>query len=202
MIGFITLLSLLSANALAADNEVVFSVGSLTTTDVGWTQFSNNATPTYFSLRAATPLSERLSAVVDYRPQYKGVALADGFSITRTAYTQHLGALGFKANLPIHSDIPLVPYGVVEGVMMLGLMKLDDDRTDRDNPNQVRANAVTAGGYGAIGIDGVAPRGDFRVGFVGHIELGYLVHGPMDMGAVGTLRPQGVVFRVGAGLRF
>jgi len=194
-------LSLLSTTAMAADNEVVLTAGSIVTNDAGWNQFSHSQ-PTTLGIRGGTALTKRVSAVAEYRFQYQGVTLADSFSLVRTSYTRHLGAAGFKVNAPLHPQMPLVPYGIVEAAFFGSQMKLDDNRGSRDNPNQLRRGAITAGGYGALGIDAIPPQGEFAIGFVGHMELGWLSHGPLDMGETGVLRPQGFAFRMGGGVRF
>lgn len=124
----------------------------------------------------------------------------DTGDLFQTAYYQDQFFGGLKS---AWSPLPYFGvYGLAQGQLVLGILRIDDDPDVDDNPGQIELEGATGGLTAALGVQAAAPvRGD-RVDVTFHMEVGYAWNAPLELGDVATLNIQGVFIRTGAGARF
>ena len=124
----------------------------------------------------------------------------DSGDLFQTAYYQDQFFAGLKSAWAPSPYFGI--YGLAQGQLVLGILRIDDDAEVDDNPGQIELEGATGGVTGALGIQAAAPvRGD-RVDVTFHLEVGYAWNAPLELGDVATLNIQGVFIRTGAGARF
>ena len=128
------------------------------------------------------------------------VADGDTADFFQTAYYQDQFFVGLKSAWAPSPYFGL--YGLAQGQLVVGLLRIDDDPDVDDNPGQMELEGATAGATAALGMQAAAPvRGD-RVEVTFHLEVGYAWNAPLELGDVAMLNIEGVFIRTGAGARF
>lgn len=202
----------LPTTALAADRELSFEVGTLgQAAEDNWYLFSESDMLPTVGLRVGYPVMDRLAVVAGWHHGASGthVQLGDeayyyeeyeGSSTLAAAYYADDFTLGVKADWDVATWFR--PYATVAFASQLTRVRLDDDTSVDDNPNQIEKSAFSPGALGAAGLDFRVPFAQGRMAVASYLELGYQVLSPADMEELGTLQTRGMVFRWGVGMRF
>lgn len=202
------LLSLLSIASPAAEaagqDELSFSWGSLGAPDEGWALFSDRDRLDSVGLRGGYGITPALSAVAGWQYAFDGGDLwtwdGEDDGAAAVALTTHRFTLGPKARYEL---LPwLVPYATVQGALIWGRARLDDDLSDDENLNQLRAGGVAPGALGALGLDLVAFSTDRPVRPAFGVELGYGWVAPLALDPLGELEFRGFYANWSLGARF
>lgn len=115
--------------------------------------FADDAVMPQYGLRFGYAVDDRLDLVVDASSGLRGRSLRDPTQspLFQTAYTASALSLGAKADA--RASDWFYPYVMGALVGHLGHVRLDGDATRRDDTNQVRSTAVSAGATAAAGME-------------------------------------------------
>lgn len=195
MLTAIILGALLGADANAASHELSLELGSFGTSDDRFELFHERNLLGTYGLRAGLAVHPRVAVMLGYHYATAGntVETDDSYGYYdydydyyddeyyedyyeegnfQAAYRGHHLLLGPKVDIPI--DDWGFPYLTVQGAMFVGQVLLDEDPSDDENVNELKATALNPGGVAAIGIDIVPLHLPSRkASFGGHIEMGY-----------------------------
>ncbi len=206
-------LLLLSSLASAGDLEVSAEVGRIDLAQGDWDLFDWNSTQATTGLRLEWHQSSRLAFSAsyghfvagahnstwdywDYEDTYTGPGATEGFD---AAFRGHMIGLGVRGGVDLWSW--LNPYANLELRGLQGVVRLDDDPYDDDNPNQITIRGTTVGAVAALGLDiRLAVRQGWAISH--HLEMGYEVMAPLNLDEIGKLSFRGFHVRSGLGLRF
>lgn len=205
-----TLLTLaaLSAPASAGTNELAFELGALGSSDRNWDLFSDGPLLSSMGLRAGYGVNDWLTVVGTWQTARDGSVLyiesydaneyldQDALLSLRTNQL----SLGPKFSLDLFSW--LHPYATVQGLALLGTVRMDDDAQHDDNLNQYKSSAVTGGGFAALGLDFILLREDRPIRPATYLEMGYGRTANLAFDDIGTLGFGGFALRWGVGARF
>jgi hypothetical protein len=207
----------LPATALGADREISFEVGTLgQAAEDNWFLFSEKDTLTTVGLRLGYPIHDRLAVVAGWHHGARGTHVSTGEyyedeyyyydeedeepGSLAAAYWADDFTLGLKADWDV--AVWFRPYATVGFASQLTTVRLDDDTSVDDNPNQIERRAFSPGALGAAGLDFRVPFAQGRMAAASYLELGYQVLSPADLEELGKLQARGLVFRWGIGMRF
>lgn len=204
--------SLLLAMALvgdagAATHELSFNWSSLHAPDDNWDYYSDRESLNTWGLRAGFGLTDRLSVVAGWQHDVQGGTLYfdygddewDAASVS-LALTSNTWTVGPKYGVEVFPW--LYPYATVQGALLWGTTKLDDDVEDDENMNELRASGLAPGALGALGLEFRALRVDRPVRPAVFAEFGYGWMAPLQQGDLGELTFRGFYANWGLGARF
>ena len=201
------LLPLMLNVASAGDGgEISFNWGQLGAHDDSWELFSDNDQLRTVGLRLGYGINQHLSVVGGWQHAFDGGSLwvesEDDFDEgeLRLSLATNRFAVGPKARLEIFPW--LVPYATVQGTMLWGAAKFDDDPGDDENLNQIRASGLAFGGVGALGVELVARPEDKLLRPAFGFEAGYGWLSPLELDQLGQLDFRGFYGSWTLGLRF
>lgn len=196
---------ILILSAFAADKELDIGLGVLPTTGDTDSLLGVEPSLPMIELRGGWPVHRNIALVATLAHgsasntlHYWGDDSADEVGIqTRSWYTTL--AVGAKFNWDIARWFEV--YGLVQGVGMHDLLRLDDDPESDDNLTQVEAFGFTGGAAGSAGVSFRIPLGKtLQLGF--YSELGGAWTAPAAIGDVAEIQFSGMTGRLGTGLRF
>lgn len=200
----IAALLLLPGAVFAADREVSFEVGSLgQAAEDNWSLFSENDALTTVGVRLGYPVHDRLAVVAGWHHGTTGTHVEIGDaedSVLAAAYYADDFTLGVKADWDVASWFR--PYATVAAAGQRTMVRMDDDTSVNDNPNQIQRAAFCPGALAAAGLDFRLPFAQGRMAAASYLELGYQLLAPADLEELGSLQTRGLVFRWGVGMRF
>lgn len=190
--------------------ELSAEIGALNNSDVAYDLFSSGDAMPSYGFKAGYRLAERVAAVASWGLVRHGQTLIVGASDDDgdfedetdafvAALIGHELTLGAKADVSIE-DV-LLPYVSTQGLVMIAEMRFDDEPTDRDNPGQVSASAMTGGFLATAGAElRFPPRSPVAAAW--YLEMGYGWLARASFGELGTMKPTGFAVRSGVGVRF
>jgi hypothetical protein len=195
----------LPASAVAADHEISLELGTTGHgADDNWFLFSdyNDVLPSY-GVRLGFAVHDRVAVIGGWHHGAEGTRVEmEGYedSALAAAYYADTFSLGAKADLPVATWFR--PYATVQGLGIMSKVRLDDDTSDDDNPNQLERGAFSPGAAATAGVDFRVPFNEGAWALSSHLELGYHLATPASFDELGTLLNRGLVFRWGLGARF
>ncbi len=193
----------LPGEAQAADHELSLELGTAANHQQNWYMFNaeSQQLPTW-GLRAGVAVHDRLAVIGGWHHGKKGMRMAAGNgSVFASVFYGDSFTLGLKVDVPV--AVWFRPYATAQGQGFRGMVRLDDDLYEDDNPNQIEQADFSFGGIGALGTDFRVPFKDGAWALASYLELGYGYAAPLDFGDLGELDGlHGVVFRWGVGVRF
>lgn len=199
---------ILIGHALAGDRELDVHLSVQGSDDPGWTYLSEEGHLTSIGLRAGYPLHKHLVLVGGWEHGASGMEFNtyddtgdDGSETSfQTGSYMNQFQLGVKSGWGPNHWAKF--YGTVQADVLYGIVRIDDDKNDDENPGQVEATGVGFGVLGAAGFETAVPLGKSGVSLAFYGELGYTWLAPTNIGEVATIQIDGVSGRVGTGLRF
>lgn len=199
------ILSLFSAFAFEA--ELAGEVGSLHIGDPEYDLFTRgNALPSVGLRAGFRPTGDRhvpVGVMASWHHNTRGSRIGDGQGGPDYVAAFTTDTFGLGARLDADIGEVFSPYLGVQGLLMRGLARFDDDPSDNDSPGQTKVAGLAPGLLTVGGIEMSSP--DFTV-FSGevfvHLEIGYGVTAPIRLDGLGDLQPRGVAVRSGIGMRF
>jgi len=194
--------ALLSAPALAADNELSIELGTFHNGDTDFGVFSDGEYMPSWGLRLGVAPLRNLAVVGGWHRVRRGADLYidDWTHIGRAAFFADEFTLGVRGDVMIGQA--LLPYAMVQGLGMVGRVKFDDDPDDKGSPGQFAESAVAVGGLAVAGVELRIPKGNAPFTLAWHIEAGYGLTSALDFERTGDMTPRGFVLRSGVGVRF
>ena len=221
LIHSITAIALLAvpATAVAADHELSLELGATGhAADDNWFLFDDNTDAlTDYGLRLGFAVHDRVAVIAGYHhgaqgsrielPGYGGDSdeyyydddSSEGQALA-AAYYADTFSLGAKADLPV--AVWFQPYATIQALGIRSMVRLDDDTTTDDNPNQLQRATFNPGGLASAGVEFRIPIRHTSWALASHLELGYHIATPSDFDELGSLTNRGLVFRWGLGVRF
>lgn len=193
--------------ALAFEAEVAGEVGSLHFGDPEYDLFTRgNALPSVGVRAGFRPRGDRhfpVGFVASWHHNTRGSAIGDGVGGPEYVAAFTTDTFGLGARLDADIGEVFSPYVAVQGLLMRGRARFDDDADDPDSPGQTAYAGVAPGLLTVGGVELSSPNvaGFAGEGFV-HLEIGYGVVAPLALGDLGSLQPRGVAVRAGTGFRF
>ncbi len=206
-------LLLLSSLASAGDFELAADVTRFEFADGNQALFGvYGAVPTY-GLQGTWHKSSRLAITAGWSHTVDGAFNAwseweydvessnvpgqyEGF---HTSLRANFASVGVRGGVDLWSWFN--PYATAEVRGMLGTLRLDDDVSDDDNPNQITLRSGTIGGLAAAGLDIRIPTS--QGWSVSHnLEVGYQAMLPLGFDTLGDVAIRGVHVRAGLGVRW
>jgi hypothetical protein len=209
--------ALLSGAALAGsadgiDHELSLETGSMHTSDETWDAFSYGSQVGAWGVRAGYGISPNLALVASlHRGRHRsdvGIDSDSSYQSIDMDLTTSQVALGPKVDLQVNHW--LRPYATIQGMGVLGEIRIDDDPSDDDN-ELLRYRDATFGGFAAAGIELIPGSTSRRLHVGTHLELGYgkvlaMQFQDKDAGndpiEIGDLDMQGFTINAGIGVRF
>jgi len=211
-----TLLStFLAANAWAGDKEISLDAGLIGSSSDAWQVVGGNPMGTV-GLSGGWDVAPGLTAVGTLQwgqsgsqnhfgnqwwDEDEGISPAPGSE----GFVAALGLVQLQAG--VRSDLFqnswVRPYGVAKLSTTLGLLRMDDDPSDKDNVNQIQSTGFSIGAVAAAGIAVEQPRkaaGPFAIR--GELEAGYGFGTALGFDEIGSLEMSALHIRAAAGLRF
>jgi hypothetical protein len=200
LIGLLGLL--LATPALGADHELSLELGTLHIGDPAFDVFSHGDALPSKGLRAGVAVHERLAVVAGWHHTARGAELhsSEGKLLARSSFRGEAFTLGVKPDLAIGPYFR--PYLLVQGMLLAGQVRFDDDPNESDSPGQIQESAVAPGLLTMGGIELRAPMGGAPLTIAFHLEGGYGRTAPLAFDDVGDLQPGGLALRGGVGVRF
>ena len=208
--------------AVAADHELSVEVGATGHgPDDNWFLFDDYSdAQTTMGLRLGYAVHDRVAIIGGWHHGADGTRVEmDGFSgdgddwdsdyyeesgsggqALAAAYYNDTFSLGAKADLPVATWFR--PYVAVQGLGVRSMVRLDDDTSTDDNPNQLQRTALSPGAAALGGLDFRIPINHGAWAIASHLELGYHIATPASFDELGSLSNRGLVFRWGTGVRF
>lgn len=200
-------LSLGAAEAAGNGSELTFQWGQLGAPDEHWGLFSDRDAVHSLGLRAGYGITPHLGVVASWQHSVDGGTVwAGGYdyegdeSSFNLALASNRFSLGPKARFEVFPW--LVPYATVQGALLWGSVKLDDDLDDDENLNQIRESGLAPGALGALGLEFVFRRSDRAVRPALGFEAGYGWMAPLTLEPMGELEFHGFYGSGTLGLRF
>ena len=199
---------LLVQAALGGDRQLDLHVAGQGTDDPGWNLLSEDGHLSSVGLRAGLPVHKYVTVLAGWEHGASGMEFNtydqsgdDGSELSfRTGSYINQFQLGVKSGWgPSHWA---KFYGVASADVLYGIVRVDDDPDDDENPGQVQAEGVGVGALGAVGFETAVPLGKSGVSLAFYGELGYTWTAPFNLGDVATIQVDGVSGRVGTGVRF
>lgn len=197
----------LSAPALAQDIDGSLQVefGRMDNDDPGFDVFSNRNRMPSWGVRGGISIGDNLSVIGGWHRVRRGseAELYWGSSTSETiaaAYFADQFTLGPKVGLRVGEIF--YPYASVEGLLYRSTLRFDDDTTTKSNLGQITSAGMAPGIIAMGGSEFRSPTGIVGLMIVFNAELGYSWVGSVNYGEVGDIKPGGLVFRMGAGIRF
>ncbi len=190
--------------ALAADHEASIELGTLANRDTDFDVYSRNNIMPSWGLHGAYAFHERLSVVASWHRVRRGSDLYEMVGSSqpfgRAAFFADELTLGLHADLQLHST--LFPYVNLQGLVVRGVSRFDDDPSDEDSPGQISEAALAPGFMPTGGLEVRIPQGDAPFTIAWHLEAGYGWVGNLVFPKLGDMRPGGFALRSGVGVRF
>jgi hypothetical protein len=196
----------LSSTALAGvGGEASVELGNLQNHDDAYTLFSDGVAMPSRGIRGGVRVADRFTVLAGWHRVQRGATVfvaAEGSDRRfHAAFFADEFTLGLKADLDVAHFF--YPYATVQGMLLRGVMKFDDDeRDDEEDPSQIKASAVAPGALLMGGMEFRIPQGSWPLTAAWHVEAGYGLVASADYGAFGTMRPGGFALRTGLGVRF
>jgi len=220
LIHSITALALLAipTTAIAADHEISLELGTTGHgPDDNWFLFNDNRDDlSSYGVRLGFAVHDRVAVIGGYHHGANGTRIEmDGYDgsgdeyydggysegpAMAAAYYNDTFALGAKADLPVATWFR--PYATVQGLGILSKVRLDDDTSTDDNPNQLQYSAFSPGAAATAGLDFRIPIKQGAWALASYLELGYHIGTKANFDELGTLSNRGMIFRWGLGTRF
>jgi hypothetical protein len=94
------------------------------------------------------------------------------------------------------------PYATLQAQGIRTVVRLDDDTSTDDNPNQLQYSAFSPAGAATGGLDFRIPFNKGAWAIASYLELGYHVGTKASFDELGSLSNRGMLFRWGLGARF
>jgi hypothetical protein len=216
-----TALLAIPTTAAAADHELSFELGTTGhSADDNWQLFDDYSdAQTTLGLRAGFAVHDRVAVIAGWQhgasgswiemPGYEGGGgdwdedYYDGYSsgpALGMAYYNDTFSLGAKADWPV--AVWFRPYVTVQGLGIMSKVRVDDDTSTDDNPNQLERSAFDFGGAATGGLDFRIPIKQGAWALASYLELGYQYATPASFGELGAMTNRGLLFRWGLGARF
>ena len=199
----------------AADHELSFELGTPASYDDNFQLFQDDGDFLGTrGLRLGVAVHERVAVIAGWHRGASGTRIEYGETYYEDdeyeEYYEQTGmvaalyadefTLGAKADLPV--AVWFRPFATLQGMGLRGLVRIDDDTSSDDNPNQIQRTAFAPGGMATGGLDFRVPFMDGKLAAATSFELGYAYAPPLDFDELGTLKMRGLVFRWGLGARF
>jgi hypothetical protein len=220
LIHSITALALLAipSTAIAADHEISLELGTTGhAPDDNWFLFNDYSdTLSSYGVRAGYAVHPRVAIIGGWHHGAHGSRIEmdgyegdndeyyydeyEGGQAMAAAYYADTFSLGAKADLPIATWFR--PYATLQGLGIMSKVRLDDDTTTDDNPNQLQRSAMSFGGAATGGLDFRVPFNQGAWALSSHVELGYHLGTAANFEELGSLSNRGLLFRWGLGARF
>ena len=203
--------SAMAGSADSIDHELSLELGSMHSSDPTWDAFSDSEQVIAWGIRGGYGISPRLAVVASWhRGQHDSYfeVEAETYHDLDMDFTTNQFAIGPKVDFQI--DHWFRPYVTLQGMGMLGQIRIDEDPDDDDN-ELLKFSDTGFGGFAAAGIDFIPGSSDKRLHFASHIEWGYgkvfaLQFEDKDAGndavEIGDLDLQGFTINWGVGVRF
>ncbi|MEZ4320582.1 MAG: hypothetical protein R3F61_24080 [Myxococcota bacterium] len=193
------------SSALAVEAEVAAEVGTLHNGDPAYDAFvRGNGMPSAGLRLGFRPRAEKhfpVGVLASWQHSSRGSDVSSVGPSYTAAFTSDTFALGPKVDVDLGGV--LAPYVTAQGVLMRGLARFDDDRSDNDSPGQTRYTGVAPGVFTMGGIEASSPDiPEMPLEFLVFVEVGYGWVAPLELGGLGSMQPGGVVVRAGTGVRF
>lgn len=200
----------LAGDASAADLGWSLSgeLANVHNADPSWDLFSSRDGMPSRGLRAGLKVGphvtahagwQRISRGADVRvPTFGGTG--KGVADVRMAFLADAYALGAQVALPLKEVV--APYASVDGMVLRGVMKLDEDTETRENLGQVVGSGFSPGVSTTGGLELRSPMAPAGWQAAVYLEGGWSWFARGDYGAFGQMQPGGLVVRGGLGLRF
>lgn len=192
---------LLASPALAADHEVDLEMRSTVTSDASYRMFNDTDGLGTWGVRGAFALHENVKIAGSWSHGGRGLKIhtgPDGEGFRTSLKIETLG-LGVKGGWLFQEVVG--PIATVQGLMLLGRARFDEDATVDDNPGQYRRSGVAFGLSATAGLEGrlvTASRYKPAVS----LEFGYLRTTNLGLDELGDLHFGGFTARGSLGLRF
>lgn len=203
------LLSGLSLGGTAAAADLGWSVSgelaNLHNADPSWDLFSERNSMPSRGVRGGLKVGPHVTIQAGWHRISRGADLevptagSRGSQSVRVAFLADTYSLGGQVGVPI-GDL-LVPYASVDGVVLRGVMKLDEDPETRDNLGQVTGSGYSPGLLASGGLELRSPPAPVGWQVAAFLEAGYGWFTRGDYGAFGQMQPGGFAIRGGLGLR-
>ena len=213
-----TALLAIPTTAIAADHELSLELGTTGhTADDNWFLFNDNTdTLSSYGVRLGFAVHDKLAVIGGWHHGAHGSRVEmDGYDgdndeyyydeysggqALAAAYYSDTFSLGAKADWPV--AVWFRPYATIQGLGIRSMVRLDDDTTTDDNPNQLQRSAFSPGGAATGGVEFRIPIRHNEWALASHLELGYQLGTKADFDELGSLTNRGLVFRWGLGARF
>jgi hypothetical protein len=205
----------LAANAWAGDKEISLDTGLIGSTSDAWRVVGGNPMPT-IGLSGGWDVAPGLTAVGTLQWGQSGSKnyFGNQWWEEDEGGSASPGSEGFIAAIHliqlqggVRSDLMqnrwVRPYGVAKLSTTVGVLRLDDDPSDKDNVNQIQSVGFSIGGIAAAGIAVERPRkqaGPFA--FRCELEAGYGFGTALGFDEIGELEMSAMHIRAAAGVRF
>lgn len=197
-----------TASATEIGGSFSLELARIANTDRSWNLFSENDGMPSRGLRAGVKIGPLVTVQGGWHRVSRGasvsVPVADGLDFrtqeVQMAFFADEFTLGGQFGVPI-KDI-VVPYASVDGMLMRGTMKLDEDPDTRKNPGQYVAHGLNPGVVTSGGMELRSP--ESPAGWLAAVffEAGHSWFLSGDFDDFGEMRPGGFTVRGGAGIRF
>ncbi len=199
MRSLIALAALIAAPASAADLGFQLSgeLGTLQNTDPSYDLFSNSNLMPSRGVRLGVTMMDTLTIETGWHRVRRG--LHEETLDIQTAFFADEFILGPKVSHGF-ADV-FYPYAAVHGVLIRGVMKFDDDSSNKRNAGQIKETGMAPGVLTMGGIEFRSPTARGKLAVAAHFEAGYGWFQAAEFGDIGTMQPGGFAIKGGIGLR-
>lgn len=213
MLATFLLPALLGATASAGNgSEISLAWSRLNSPDDSWSAISDDDLLHASGLRVGYGLSPHFSVLAGWQRGLDGGAIWAGegdddydyyendWGDAELSLATHRFSLGPKARVELFPWF--VPYATVQGALLWGTMKIDDDLEDDENLNQIRSGGLSPGVLGTAGVEIVLLRSDRLIRPALGFEAGYGWLAPLRLEPAGALDFHGFTASWTVGARF
>lgn len=204
------LLLAMPASAQDLGGQLHVELGTLANRDPGWELFSDNDTMGSRGVRGGLRLGEYVGVVGGWHRVRKGASVSvpaatGNGDISRDQVVMAYFADEFSLGAQLGKDFADLfrPYAGVDGMLVRGTMKLDEDSDTKRNPGQVLGRGLSPGllllGGGEFHSATTEDWG-FTIGLFVEVGYSWFLAGQYD--DVGPMKPGGLTTRIGAGVAF
>jgi opacity protein-like surface antigen len=195
-----------TASATDIGGSVQLEIGTVHNNDSSWDLFSNkNGMPTR-GVRGGVSIGDHLSILGGWQRTSRGLQVhmpdsqGNEQAAFQTAYTGDFLSVGPQLGVTIGDVVH--PYVSVEGLLLRGVMRFDDDPNTKSNLGQVLGAGASSGLATMGGVEFRSPTGVVGLQVTFFIEAGRSWFAEGSYGDLGQMTPGGFTMRGGAGLRF
>lgn len=186
--------------ASAASNQLSLELGAFSTPDPEFSHFSENDAMMTWGARAGMALTDRTALVLDWQHGVRGGRVDLFDSSFHSAFTADQFGLGPKLDLQLAPG--LHPYVTLQGQMIRGRVRLDEDIGADSNVNELKDAALAFGGLALAGGEIILGAEEDWIRPSAHLEMGYSYALPMKFDDFGELSFRGFSLRAGVGMHF